>query len=213
MLKGIIFDLDGVITDTAKYHFIAWKDTASILGISIDEKFNEELKGISRVDSLKKILEYGNKKEFIGEDEFNRILEQKNTYYKNLLENLSSDDILPGIETFIKDIKKEGLKIGIASASQNAKFILEKLGLTKSIDYIVDSKKIKNGKPAPDIFVNALKGLDLDIEEVIGIEDSDAGIKSMKSCGMKSIGIGVVGDITLGSTSELNLKAIMENFI
>lgn len=190
MLKGVIFDLDGVITDTAKYHFIAWKATANKLGIDIDEEFNEGLKGVSRVDSLKKILYYGNKTNLIGSDEFDRILDEKNRYYVDLLQNLSSEDILPGIETFINSIKKDGLKIGIASASQNARPILEKLGLIEKIDYIVDSRKIKNGKPAPDIFEKALEGLGLKIEEVIGVEDSEAGIESMKACGMKSISIG-----------------------
>lgn len=208
MLKGVIFDLDGVITDTAKYHYIAWKNSAKRLGIDIDEEFNEKLKGISRVDSLKKILEYGGKTNDISDEEFDRILVEKNEEYLKLLENLSKKDILEGIEDFIKEIKENNLSIGIASASKNAKAILDKLELLPMIDYIVDSSTIKNGKPAPDIFLEAAKGLGLSIDEVVGVEDSEAGIESMKVGKIKSIGIGVVGDITLESTSQLGLKKL-----
>lgn len=208
MIRGIIFDLDGVITDTAKFHYTAWKSLACELGIEMDEKFNEKLKGISRIESLEKILDYGGIREKYSDDEINSLAQKKNEEYKKLLKSLDRKDILPGIAEFIDELRENNIKIGLASVSKNAPMILEKLGLMEKIDFIADPSKVEKGKPAPDIFIEAARGIGIDIKEVIGIEDSDAGVKAMKNCKMKSIGIGVEADISLSCTSELSLDLI-----
>lgn len=210
MIKGIIFDLDGVITNTAKYHFKAWKKLASELGIEIDEKFNESLKGVSRIDSLKKILEYAGKENMYSQEDIVRLCDKKNEEYKEMLKDLSKEDILPGIENFIDELKKNNIKIGLASVSKNSPFILEKLALSCKIDYIADPSAVKRGKPAPDIFLAAAEGINVEVEDCIGIEDSKAGVEAMKSCNMRSVGIATKADLTLESTEELSLEKIRE---
>lgn len=208
MIKGIIFDLDGVITDTAKFHYKAWKRLASRLGIDIDEDFNEGLKGVSRMDSLKRILEHGNVLDKYSREDLEALAEDKNEDYKKLLEDLKKDDILDGIEDFINEIRYNNIKIGLASVSKNAPMILDKLGLINKIDFIADPAKVEKGKPAPDIFIEAARGLGLDIKDTIGIEDARSGVDAMKACNMRSVGIGVDADLRLESTSQLSLDTL-----
>ncbi|MDY2794357.1 beta-phosphoglucomutase [Peptostreptococcus anaerobius] len=208
MIKGVIFDLDGVITDTAKFHYIAWKNLASELGIEIDEKFNETLKGIPRLDSLIKILEYGGVRQKYSDTDIDSLADKKNEEYKLLLEELSKDDILPGIEEFIDELRSNNIKIGLASVSKNAPTILKKLELIEKIDFIADPSKVAKGKPAPDIFIEAARGIGLEIENTVGIEDAESGVKAMRACNMRSVGIGVEADLTLKGTSELSLEVI-----
>lgn len=208
MIKGIIFDLDGVITDTAKFHYKAWKRLASRLGIDIDEDFNEGLKGVSRMDSLKRILEHGNVLDKYSREDLEALAEDKNEDYKKLLEDLKKEDILDGIEDFINEIRYNNIKIGLASVSKNAPMILDKLGLINKIDFIADPAKVEKGKPAPDIFIEAARGLGLDIKDTIGIEDARSGVDAMKACNMRSVGIGVDADLRLESTSQLSLDTL-----
>ncbi len=208
MIKGIIFDLDGVITDTAKFHYKAWKRLASRLGIDIDEDFNEGLKGVSRMDSLKRILEHGNVLDKYSREDLEALAEDKNEGYKKLLEDLKKEDILDGIEDFINEIRYNNIKIGLASVSKNAPMILDKLGLIDKIDFIADPAKVEKGKPAPDIFIEAARGLGLDIKDTIGIEDARSGVDAMKACNMRSVGIGVDADLRLESTSQLSLDTL-----
>lgn len=208
MIKGIIFDLDGVITDTAKFHYKAWKRLASRLGIYIDEDFNEGLKGVSRMDSLKRILEHGNVLDKYSREDLEALAEDKNEDYKKLLEDLKKEDILDGIEDFINEIRYNNIKIGLASVSKNAPMILDKLGLIDKIDFIADPAKVEKGKPAPDIFIEAARGLGLDIKDTIGIEDARSGVDAMKACNMRSVGIGVDADLRLESTSQLSLDTL-----
>lgn len=210
MIEGVIFDLDGVITDTAKYHFRAWKKLAQEIGIEIDEKFNETLKGVSRTDSLKRILEYGGKLEMYSEEEIDSLCQKKNEEYREMLQELKKEDILPGIEEFIDELRENSIKIGLASVSKNAPMILEKLELSDKIDYIADPAKVEKGKPAPDIFIAAAEGINIPIKNCIGIEDAVAGVEAMKSCNMRNIGIGVDADIKLDSTSQLSLEKLKE---
>ncbi len=208
MIRGVIFDLDGVITDTAKFHYIAWKNLASELGIEIDEEFNETLKGIPRLDSLVKILEYGGVRQNYSDSDIDSLADKKNEEYKLLLEELSKDDILPGIEEFIDELRSNNIKIGLASVSKNAPTILKKLELIEKIDFIADPSKVAKGKPAPDIFIEAARGIGLEIENTVGIEDAESGVKAMRACDMRSVGIGVEADLTLKGTSELSLEVI-----
>ncbi len=208
MIKGVIFDLDGVITDTAKLHYIAWKNLANSIGIDIDEEFNESLKGISRTDSLIRILEYGGVRDKYSDQDIKILTDKKNDEYVKLLEGLTKEDILPGIENFIKELKDNNLKIGLASVSKNASRILEILGLLDKVDFIADPAKVEKSKPAPDIFVESARGIGLAIDEVIGIEDSQAGVEAMRACKMRSVGIGVDADLRLESTQDLSLEKI-----
>lgn len=208
MIKGIIFDLDGVITDTAKFHYKAWKRLASRIGIDIDEDFNEGLKGVSRMDSLKRILEHGNVLDKYSREDLEALAEDKNEDYKKLLEDLKKEDILDGIEDFINEIRYNNIKIGLASVSKNAPMILDKLDLINKIDFIADPAKVEKGKPAPDIFIEAARGLGLDIKDTIGIEDARSGVDAMKACNMRSVGIGVDADLRLESTSQLSLDTL-----
>ena len=189
MKKGFVFDLDGVITDTAKYHYIAWKELASEIGIEIDLKFNEQLKGISRMDSLERILTLGNKNDAYTEVEKEALATKKNTHYVQLLQSLTPDDLLPGVKTFLDEAKAKNIPCAIASASKNAPFILDKLGVMQDFDTIVDPATLKKGKPDPEIFIQAALALGLEPAEAVGFEDAQAGIDGIKAAGMYAVGV------------------------
>ena len=189
MKKGFVFDLDGVITDTAKYHYIAWKELASEIGIEIDLKFNEQLKGISRMDSLERILTLGNKNDAYTEVEKEALATKKNTHYVQLLQSLTPDDLLPGVKTFLDEAKAKNIPCAIASASKNAPIILDKLGVMQDFDTIVDPATLKKGKPDPEIFIQAALALDIEPAEAVGFEDAQAGIDGIKAAGMYAVGV------------------------
>lgn len=189
MKKGFVFDLDGVITDTAKYHYIAWKELAAEIGIEIDLKFNEQLKGISRMDSLERILTLGNKNDAYTEVEKEALATKKNTHYVQLLQSLTPDDLLPGVKTFLDEAKAKNIPCAIASASKNAPFILDKLGVMQDFDTIVDPATLKKGKPDPEIFIQAALALGIEPVEAVGFEDAQAGIDGIKAAGMYAVGV------------------------
>lgn len=189
MKKGFVFDLDGVITDTAKYHYIAWKELASEIGIEIDLKFNEQLKGISRMDSLERILTLGNKNDAYTEVEKEALATKKNTHYVQLLQSLTPDDLLPGVKTFLDEAKAKNIPCAIASASKNAPLILDKLGVMQDFDTIVDPATLKKGKPDPEIFIQAALALGIEPAEAVGFEDAQAGIDGIKAAGMYAVGV------------------------
>jgi beta-phosphoglucomutase len=189
MKKGFVFDLDGVITDTAKYHYIAWKELAAEIGIEIDLKFNEQLKGISRMDSLERILTLGNKNDAYKEVEKEALATKKNTHYVQLLQSLTPDDLLPGVKTFLDEAKAKNIPCAIASASKNAPFILDKLGVMQDFDTIVDPATLKKGKPDPEIFIQAALALGIEPAEAVGFEDAQAGIDGIKAAGMYAVGV------------------------
>ena len=189
MKKGFVFDLDGVITDTAKYHYIAWKELAAEIGIEIDLKFNEQLKGISRMDSLERILTLGNKNDAYTEVEKEALATKKNTHYVQLLQSLTPDDLLPEVKTFLDEAKAKNIPCAIASASKNAPFILDKLGVMQDFDTIVDPATLKKGKPDPEIFIQAALALGIEPAEAVGFEDAQAGIDGIKAAGMYAVGV------------------------
>lgn len=213
-MKGFVFDLDGVITDTAKYHYAAWKQLAAEVEILIDENINEQLKGISRKESLKIILEYGKKLDQFTEMELVDLMERKNRYYIKLLESLTPSDILPGVKDFLLKANNNQLPCVVASASKNAPFILEKLGLTDKFMAVVDPATLAKGKPDPEIFVKAARLIGLLPEETIGFEDAQAGIDGMKSCGMYAIGVGTQNNLRgadrlINNLTELDIKELI----
>lgn len=210
MFKGVLFDLDGVITDTAEYHFHAWKKLADDLGISINREFNERLKGVSREDSLTLILEHGNKQDQISSEQFASLAKEKNENYVEMIQSISPKDIYPGILELLTDLKKNNIKIALASASKNGPLLLDKMEISHFFDAIVDPASLAAGKPAPDIFLAAAKAVGIDISEAIGIEDAAAGVQAIKASGALPIGVGEAkelgDDIALVSdTSYLSL--------
>ncbi|WP_100487464.1 beta-phosphoglucomutase [Sporolactobacillus pectinivorans] len=215
-MKAVIFDLDGVITDTAKYHFQAWKTLASAIGIQIDETFNEQLKGISRMDSLERILKFGGRTTDFSNEEKNRLAECKNEDYRKLIASMTPDDVLPGIQKFLSELKEAGIKIGLASASKNGPFILDALKITHFFDTIVDPAKLKKGKPDPEIFATATAQLNLQPYNCAGIEDAVAGIQSINEAGLFSVGVGVPDEVhadwRINSTEALTLSGLKKHF-
>lgn len=210
MFKGVLFDLDGVITDTAEYHYLAWKKLADELGITIDREFNEKLKGVSREDSLRLILEHGKRESDFSETEFQQLAKSKNDNYVEMIQAVSPKDVYPGILELLKELKNAGIKISLASASKNGPFLLKQMELTDYFDGIADPAKVAAGKPAPDIFILAAQVVGLDPDECIGIEDAQSGIAAIKACGALPVGVGQAeqlgDDIALvESTSELTL--------
>lgn len=216
-IEAIIFDLDGVITDTAEFHYLAWKQLGEDVGVSFTREFNEELKGVSRMDSLEKILTLGNKQNNFTAEEKLTLAEKKNEHYVSLIQSISPKDILPSIEQLITEIKSEGLKLGLASVSKNALAVMTSLGLKDQFDVIVDASTIKNGKPDPEIFLTAAQLLNVEPTTCIGIEDAAAGVNSIKGAGMFAVGIGseqslAKADVIYPATSELSLSKIIEEY-
>lgn len=186
--KAFIFDLDGVIVDTAKYHFIAWQKISSELGIEFTPEHNEELKGVSRVRSLDIILELGKIK--ASQEDKNRWLIQKNEDYLSYLVNMDQSEILPGVLTVLQFLKEKNQAIALGSASKNARPILEKTSILHYFDAIVDGNDVTNAKPDPEVFLQAARLLDATNENAIVFEDSVAGIQAANTAKMISIGIG-----------------------
>lgn len=217
MFKGVLFDLDGVITDTAEYHYLAWKKLADELGISIDRAFNEKLKGVSREDSLRLILTHGNRENDFTQTEFDQLAKRKNDNYVEMIQAVSPKDVYPGILDLLQALKKAGIKISLASASKNGPFLLKQMELTEYFDGIADPATIKAGKPAPDIFILAAEVVNLKPEDCIGIEDAQAGIAAIKASGALPIGVGKAQqlghDIALvDSTNELTIEFLKKHW-
>lgn len=188
-LQAVLFDLDGVITDTAEYHFQAWKQMAANIGIAIDRDFNETLKGISRMESLERILTHGKcEHRFTMEDRI-ALAKEKNDHYVSLLANLSPNDTYPGIWELLVKLQENQIPAVVASASKNAPQILKSLCLGELFQVVVNPDGIP-GKPAPDIFLKGARAVGADPAYCIGIEDAQAGIQAIRAAGMYAIGIG-----------------------
>ncbi len=211
--KAIIFDLDGVIVDTAKYHFIAWQEVARQLGINFTKKDNELLKGVSRVKSLNIILELGQKS--LNQTEKDAILKAKNEHYLALISQMNEDEMLPGIKDLLWDLKQKNIPFALGSASKNARRILEALNITDWFTAIVDGNDVSKAKPDPEVFLTAAKRLGMQPELCIVVEDAQAGILAAKNAGMKAIGIGQAeslqqADMVLPNTKHLRINTFYE---
>ncbi|MBE8713328.1 beta-phosphoglucomutase [Sphingobacterium hungaricum] len=210
-MKACIFDLDGVLVDTAKYHFIAWKKLANSLGFSFTEIQNEELKGISRVDSLNKLLGWGNIEK--SDTEKLELATLKNDWYIDMIAEMTPEELLPGSKELLSELKENGIKIALGSASKNAPLILEKTGISPYFDAIVDGNSVSKSKPDPEVFLLAAKLVEADPQECIVFEDAQAGVEAGKRAGMKVIGIGKAEDLrqadfTVGSLAAVNLALL-----
>jgi beta-phosphoglucomutase len=186
--KAVIFDLDGVITDTAHYHYLAWRALAESEGVHFDHAFNENLKGVDRMGSLELILA-GSAKTYTQEHKL-ALADRKNRQYQELISTMSEADLLPGAVNALAAVRAAGLKIGLASVSKNAFTVLERLGIRDRFDYVVDAALIANSKPHPEIFLNAAQSLDVAPADCLGVEDAVAGVASIKSAGMYALGVG-----------------------
>lgn len=205
MIKACLFDLDGVIVDTAKHHYIAWKELASEIGIKFTQEDNERLKGVSRMDSLDILLKIGNKS--LKREEKNILANKKNRGYVNLIMNMTKDEILPGVHSFLNELKQEGIKIALGSASKNAHTILDRIGLTDRFDAIVDGNSITKTKPNPEVFLKGAKLLNVTPDECIVFEDAQAGIEAAIAGGMQVVG---VGDKRILKNADYMIKGFKE---
>jgi len=210
-----LFDLDGVIVDTAKYHFLAWKKIAKNIGYDLTDKDNEQLKGISRQDSLNIILDLANVT--INLEVFNHYLIQKNNDYLILIQSISPNDILPGILEALTFLKERGIKIGLGSASKNAKIILQKLQLMDYFEVIIDGNIVIKGKPDPEVFLKGSTALNVPNDRCIVFEDAFAGIIAAKKAGMTAIALGDKkffsnADFCFSNFTQLNIKVLSNLF-
>ncbi len=187
-LKACIYDLDGVITDTAKYHYESWKWVADQLEYNLTVKQNQKLKGVGRKESLERIIKWSGSR--ISEAEKQNLLQTKNQMYLQLIDKMNPEEIFDGFLSFNKAVKQLGIKVGIGSSSKNAIRIIDKLDLVLDFHAIVDGGMTENSKPAPDIFLLVAEKLQTDPSECLVIEDSQAGLTAAKKAGMKSVYFG-----------------------
>lgn len=209
--KAILFDLDGVVVDTAKFHYLAWKEVADEEKIYFDKHINERLKGVSRMQSLDIILERANRS--YSQEEKDKIAERKNASYVKMLYTLTEKDILPGINHFLDQLREAGMKTAIVSASKNTDFILERLGMKKHFNVLVTGNDTKKSKPDPEGMLLAAKRLGVEPAECVVIEDAEAGVQAAAAAGMRSIGIGDktllhVADYAIPSTKYLDMEKV-----
>ncbi|HAP3803645.1 beta-phosphoglucomutase [Enterococcus faecalis] len=214
MTIGFIFDLDGVITDTAKFHYQAWKALADSLGIPIDETFNETLKGISRMDSLDRILAHGHRENAFTPAEKEALAQQKNDHYVQLLEHLTTEDVLPGVVPLLQQAQARHIPCAVASASKNAPLILEKLGVRAYFATIVDPDSLSKGKPDPEIFLAAADSIGVLPQNAIGFEDAQSGIDGLKAAGIYAVGLSasqplIGADMQVSEMTELSVDTLL----
>ncbi|MFN2340694.1 MAG: beta-phosphoglucomutase [Halanaerobium sp.] len=210
-IKGLIFDLDGVITDTAEYHYKSWKKLAEEEEIFFNREVNEQLRGVSRMDSLDIILDG---KEIPAEQK-KEWTDRKNAYYQEYLEEITKADILDDMEAKLMKLKADGYKLAVGSSSRNARKVLKHLQITDIFDTIADGNSVENAKPAPDLFLHAAKNLGLKPEECVVLEDAESGVEAALAANMKAVGVGPearVGKAHLvyATVSDIDFDEILE---
>ncbi len=188
MIKACIFDLDGVIVDTAKYHFIAWRRLANYLGFDFTEEENEKLKGVSRMDSLSLILKWGGIEKTQAEKE--ELADLKNGWYREYILRMDSSEILEGVLPFLDNLEEEGIRMAVGSSSKNAGTILDQIGLTHRFEAIIDGNKITRSKPDPQVFELGAEAMQLQPNECIVFEDAEAGVDAALAGGFLAVGVG-----------------------
>ncbi len=210
-IKACIFDLDGVIVDTAIYHYKAWRRLANSLGFDFTSEQNEELKGISRIDSLKLILAWGSISK--TDEEMQRLATQKNDWYVAMIKEMTPEQILPRAKEFLEEVKANNYLIALGSASKNAELILTQIGLTAYFDVLIDGNKVTRSKPDPQVFLVAAKELKVEPEECVVFEDAIAGVQAAKNGKMKVVGIGDkellrMADLVVGGLDEMTIEKL-----
>jgi beta-phosphoglucomutase len=214
-IKAFLFDLDGVIVDTAIYHYQAWRRLANELGFDISEEFNERLKGVSRMESLDLILAEGG--QVLSDERKQELATQKNEWYLEQVSRMTPDDILPGVATFFAQVRKAGLQTALGSVSKNAPLILERVGMSEVFDAVIDGNKISKGKPDPEVFLKGAAELEVQPDECVVFEDAVAGIESGKRGGMHTVGLGLPtvltqADMVAPSLEHLTVEQVLERF-
>lgn len=212
MIKAFIFDLDGVIVDTAIQHFRAWRRLADTMGFEFTEHDNERLKGVSRMRSLDIVLEVGAKTATHEQKE--AMAKQKNEWYLEQIEQMTPNDILPGAKQFVESVKSKGYKTAIGSASKNTLTILDKVGIRNLFDVVIDGNKVSQAKPNPEVFLVAATVLGVISRECVVFEDAVAGIEAAKAANMYCVGIGnslVLGnaDRVVGSLAQITVDELL----
>lgn len=187
-IKACIFDLDGVIVDTAKYHYLAWNRLAKDLGFEFLPEHNERLKGVSRVRSLEILLEVGGLS--FSEAEKERMATLKNEWYLEYIYKMTPDEILPGVLPFLTELRAAGIKIALGSASKNAPLILQQVKITHFFDAVIDGNKVSKAKPDPEVFLKAAEALGVDPSRCVVFEDAEAGVEAALSGNMRCVGVG-----------------------
>jgi len=211
-IKACVFDLDGVIVDTAVYHYKAWKRLANSLGFDFTEHQNEQLKGVSRVRSLQLILGWGGV--IKTEEEQEALATQKNTWYMEMVNQMKPEEILPGAKEFVETCRKAGIKIALGSASKNSMTILNKTGITNLFDAVIDGNKVSKAKPDPEVFLQGARELGVEPGECVVFEDAIAGVEAAKAGGMKVVGIGQPGvldaDLVISGLDKMTLDKLFK---
>jgi beta-phosphoglucomutase len=210
-IKACIFDLDGVIVDTAVYHYKAWKRLASELGFDFTEEENEKLKGVSRVRSLELILQWGGVTKTAAEKE--KLAARKNDWYVEMINHMTPTEILPGAKSFLEACRAAGIKTALGSASKNSMTILNKINLAYLFDAVIDGNKVSKPKPDPEVFLKGAEELNLRPADCVVFEDAIAGIQAAVNGGMKVVGIGSPAilsgaDLVIGGLNEMSLKKL-----
>jgi beta-phosphoglucomutase len=211
MKKGFIFDLDGVIVDTAKYHYLAWKKLANHLGFEFTKEQNELFKGVSRKRCLEILLEIGKRE--ATQEEFDTWMVEKNVDYLEYIENMDESEILPDVPRVLEFLKENNIPIALGSASKNAQPILEKVNLLHYFDTIVDGNNVTKAKPDPEVFLLAAKQLGVDAKDCVVFEDAVAGVEAANAAKMMSIGIGEKEVLSKAQVIFKNFTEISTNFI
>lgn len=211
MIKGFIFDLDGVLTDTAEYHFRGWKRLADELGIPFTREDNEALRGIPRRESLLLILK---EREF-SEEQILEMMERKNRYYLEFIHDITPRDVLPGARELLEEIRVAGLKSALGSASKNAAEVIQRLGIADLLNAVADGHSVERQKPAPDLFLHAASLLELSPSECVVVEDAAAGIEAARAGGFLSIGVGPrerlrEADLVLPNLDGIHLQDLLD---
>ncbi|MBX7125503.1 MAG: beta-phosphoglucomutase [Cyclobacteriaceae bacterium] len=213
MIQACIFDLDGVIVDTAHYHFLAWRRLAAELGFELTPEANERLKGVSRMRSLEIILEIGGLQR--SREEMDAMATRKNAWFVEYIEAMQAHEIFPGITDLFAKIRQAGMKIGLASSSKNADTVLRKLGIAHHFDAIVDGTMIIHTKPDPEIFLLSASKLGVVPAQCVVFEDAQAGVEAAKRAGMRCVGIGKkeqlgAADIVVAQTGAFDFSALLK---
>ena len=215
MIKGLIFDLDGVIVDTAHYHYLSWREISRDLNIDFTIKDNENLKGVSRIDSLNYILKLGSLS--FNTEEKNNLLDKKNNIYKHSISSLGKKNILKGVEKILSKAKEKKMLLAVGSSSKNAKMIVEKLNITHLFQAVVDGTMVKKTKPDPEVFLKAAKKMNLKASECIVFEDAESGVIAAKKGGFHVVSVGNInirniGDVYVESLEDFNLDYYAKYF-
>lgn len=210
---GFIFDLDGVLTDTAEYHFRAWKRLADEIGIPFDRQENEALRGIPRRESLLRLLQGCS----YAEGQLQELMERKNNYYIEYIGQVTPSDLLPSAREFLLEVRAAGLKTAVGSASKNARLVIDRLGITHLFDTIADGHSVKRQKPAPDLFLFAARQISLKPTECVVVEDAAAGIEAALAGGFRTLGIGPASrvgaaEIILNGLHEAHLADLLARY-